>query len=231
MHPTFLSRSFVFFLLSRKIEIGQWRFSCRSFKRVKWKATIINIILTNNHRRLTSHAVTRQSKQLPFPVSFENVATFVSFLELRSPWTCEKQFACSILDNYISVSDTCHVSPFPFYSFTIDHVRGHVLGQKLSRDIESTCSKSICHRYRDSNDKASRYNFKLIVLFSFFFFSSIPRTSERDFALAMLFSLYSYSIILERAKSAGVAFDRFDGKIERRLDERACEFRTSRPLR
>lgn len=65
----------------------------------------------------------------------------------------------------------------------------------------------------------------------FFFFPSIPRTSERDFALAMLFSLYSYSIILERAKSAGVAFDRFDGKIERRLDERACEFRTSRPLR
>lgn len=63
-----------------------------------------------------------------------------------------------------------------------------------------------------------------------FFFPLIPRTSERDFALAMLFSLYSYSIISERAKSASVAFDRFDGKIERRLDERACEFRTGRPL-
>lgn len=83
--------------------------------------------------------------------------------------------------------------------------------------------------------KASRYNFKPIIPFFsflfFLFFSSIPRTSERDFALTMLFSLYSYSIILERAKSAGVAFDRFDGKMEHRLDERACEFRTARPLR
>lgn len=30
------------------MEIVFLHFSCRSFKRVKWKATIINIILTNN---------------------------------------------------------------------------------------------------------------------------------------------------------------------------------------